>query len=201
MSKRQVALLAFVLAGIFGLGIVLGFLIPRLAGSSSAPRVYNTATMLQEVQTLSHLVTVKYVMEKIVILEDPPQNTIRRFLPDATHVILLAHGIVNAGLDLGKLKPGDLEVSGKNITIRLPPAQIMDAYLDDKQTQIVERNTGFMRSFNKDLEQSARQNAVEDIRRAARSGGILKDADERARAQLTSFFRQMGFEKVEFRPR
>ena len=41
----------------------------------------------------------------------------------------------------------------------------------------------------------------EDIRRAARNGGILKDADERARAQLTSFFRQMGFEKIEFRAR
>jgi hypothetical protein len=55
-----------------------------------------------------------------------------------------------------------------------------------------------LRSFNKDLEQTARQNAVDDIRRAARSGGILKDAEERARAMLTHLFRQLGFEEVEF---
>jgi len=62
----------------------------------------------------------------------------------------------------------------------------------------VERNTGFLRAFNKDLEQTARQNAVEDIRRAARTGGILKEADERARAQLKHLFQQLGLE-VEFR--
>jgi hypothetical protein len=38
-----------------------------------------------------------------------------------------------------------------------------------------------LRSFDKDLEQNARKQAVEDINRAARNGGILKDADERAR--------------------
>jgi hypothetical protein len=54
--------------------------------------------------------------------------------------------------------------------------------------------------FDKDLEQAARQNAVADIRRAARTAGILKDADERAAAQLRSLFLQMGFEQVEFRP-
>src|SRR5437762_2487316 len=73
-----------------------------------------------------------------------------------------------------------------------------DAELDDHLTQVVERNTGFLRSFNKDLEQTARQNAIDDIRRAARSSGILKDAEERARAQLTHLCRQLGFEDVEF---
>ena len=53
-------------------------------------------------------------------------------------------------------------------------------------------------SINKDLEQTARLNAVEDIRRAARSSGILKDADDRARAQLKNFFQQLGLE-VEFK--
>jgi len=34
-------------------------------------------------------------MEKVVIEEDPPQNTIRVFADD-TRVILVAHGIVKA---------------------------------------------------------------------------------------------------------
>lgn len=195
MLKQRLAIIVLVLAVIFTIGLVIGVLLPRLVGFRGAPtRVYNTATILQQVQTLSELVTVKYVMEKVVIEEDPPQSTIRRLLPDDTRVILVAHGIVKAGVDLSKMKPGDLRVSGKQVILALPKAQITDAYLDEKQTKIVEHNTSFMRDFNKDLEQTARLNAVEDIRRAARASGILKDADERARAQLKNFFQQMGFE-------
>ncbi len=52
--------------------------------------------------------------------------------------------------------------------------------------------------FDKDLEQTARQSAVNDIRRAAKISGILKDADDRAKAQLKNLFHQMGFTEVEF---
>jgi len=199
MSKTRVVLLGGIaLVLIFGLGLLIGIVLPRMAGFGSAPRTYNTAVLLRQVQTLSQLVTVKYVLEKVVILEDPPQNPVRRLLPDDTRVILVAHGIVKAGVDLGRLKNGDLKLSGKTIEITLPHAQITDAYLDESQTKVIERNTSFLRDFNKDLEQNARQTAVDDIRRAAKNSGILKDADERARAQLKLLFEELGFE-VEFR--
>ena len=197
MFKRLLIIAAIFVAIIFGLW--LATVLPRLTGFNAAPKVYHTATLLRQVQSLSQLVTVKYVMEKIVVLEDPPKGVIEQFLPGESRVILVAHGVVKAGVDLGQLKPGDLQVSGKRIVLTLPLPQITDAYLDDKQTQVVERTTGFLRSFNKDLEQTARQNAVDDIRRAARAGGILKDADERARAQLTNLFGHLGFDQVEFR--
>jgi hypothetical protein len=121
-----------------------------------------------------------------------------------SRVLLLAHGIVKGGIDLSRLEPHDLEVAGKKIILRLPPAQITDAYLDEKQTRVIERKTGGLWPLdnreldNKDLEQTARRQAVDDISRAARTSGILTDAEERARAQLTSFFVQLGFEQVEF---
>ena len=197
--KQRLAIIILVLAVIFTVGLVIGVLLPRLAGFGMARgRVYNTSAIVQQVQTLSELVTVKYVMEKVVIQDDPPQNTIRRFFPDDTRVILVAHGIVKAGVDLSKMQPGDVRLSGKQVTLALPKAQITDAYLDELQTKVVEHNTSYFRDFNKDLEQTARLNAVEDIRRAARTSGILKDADDRARAQLKYFFSQLGFE-VEFK--
>ncbi|MPN51458.1 hypothetical protein SDC9_199104 [bioreactor metagenome] len=64
---------------------------------------------------------------------------------------------------------------------------------------MVERTTGLLRVFDKDLEQTARQQAVDDIRRAARNAGIQKEADKRARLQLEVLFRQMGFTEVEFK--
>jgi len=71
-------------------------------------------------------------------------------------------------------------------------------YLDEKQTRVIERATGLLRFFDKDMEQTARQNAVDDMRRSARTTGILKDAEDRGRDQVKILFLQMGFEKVEF---
>ncbi|HMP83506.1 MAG TPA: DUF4230 domain-containing protein, partial [Verrucomicrobiota bacterium] len=154
-------------------------------------RVLDTATILKQVQTVSELVTVKYVLEKVVVLEDVKWY-------GESRVLLVAHGVVKAGIDLGRLQAGDVHVEGQSVTIDLPPAQIIDAYLDEKRTHIVERSTGLLRTFDKNLEQVARQNAVADIRTAARVNGILKDAEERARLQLAVLFHQMGFQQVHF---
>ena len=136
----------------------------------------------------------QYVMEKVVILEDV------KWIAGLgeSRVLLLAHGIVKAGVDLGQLGPNDITVSGNKITVKLPPTKITEAYLDETQTRVIERTTGLLRTFDKDLEQNARVQAVGDIRRGARTSGILKDADQRAQAQLTALFKQLGFEEVTF---
>jgi len=153
---------------------------------------YNTSSIIQQIQTLSELVTVKYVIEKIVILEDTKWYGENR-------VLLLAHGVVKAGIDLREMKPGDLMIEGRKVTIKLPPEKITDAYLDDKKTQVIERTTGIIRQFDKDLEQTARKSAIADIRSAARQNGIIKDAHERAISELRSLFVRMGFQEVEFK--
>jgi len=183
---------------IFVGGIWLGVKIVAFKFNSGL-RQENTVTVVQQVQTLSDLVTVKYVLQKVEIFDSPPPSLLGQFVQGDSRVLLLAQGVVKAGIDLKQLKPEDVTISGKNISIVLPPPQITDAYLDDTQTKIIERTTGFLRSLDKDLEQTTRQNAVDDIRRAARANGILNDANERARLELRSFFQQAGFEQVEFR--
>lgn len=162
------------------------------------PHEENTATVVQQVQALSDLVTVKYVMEKVVIEDAPPDTTLGQFFQGDNRLLLLAHGIVKAGINLKKLQPGDVRVAGKKVFIHLPPAEITDAYLDEKQTKVVDWKRGFMRNFDKDLEHTARQTAVDDIRRAARNAGILNDANERARLELAVFLNRAGYEQVEF---
>jgi hypothetical protein len=183
--------LAFLLIGIY-----LGVTFSRWRGSGL--RVENTTSVVQQVQTLSDLVTVKYVMQKVEIVDSPPDSTLGKFVQGDSRVLLLAQGIVKAGIDLKKIQPGDVSVSGKKISIKLPPPQITDAYLDDSQTKVIERTTGFLRSLDKDLEQETRQNAVGDIRRAAQANGILNDANERAKLELAMFLHNAGFEQVEF---
>lgn len=194
-SKRATTVL---LAIFFGLGVLCGLKVSWWWSPNSPARLYNTVAILQQVKTLSELVTVQYVIEKMEGLEVPSEHLVGQLIGSENRLLLLAHGTVKAGIDLGKLKPEDLIVDGKIIFITLPRAQITDAYLDEKLTQVIDRKTGLLAPSDKNLEQTVRQNAVEDIRRAAREGGILKAADERARAQLRALLLQIGFEKVQF---
>jgi len=194
MLKTRLVNAAFFLAIVAGLLVlfVLGSQLHRL--TSRPPQLANTPVILQQVQTLSNLITVKYVMEKVVDLPDVKWYGENR-------VLMIAHGIVLGGINLGEMKEGDIEVSGKKVIMKLPPARApLDlTFLNDRQTKVIERTTGLLRSFDKDLEQTARQLDVLDVNRAAREAGILKDAEDRAKLQLKAFLLQLGFQEVEFK--
>jgi Protein of unknown function (DUF4230) len=190
MKRLPIVLTSVLFVALCVASVWMGISLVRML-KGAGPVQRSTSTILQQVQAVSQLITVKYVMEKVVVLEDAKWYGENR-------VLLVAHGIVKAGVDLGKLKAGDVDVAGEKITLRIPRPQIMDCFLDEKKTYVIERSTGLLRSFDKDLEQTARQNAVDDIQRAARVGGILNDANERARWQLMFLFQQMGFKQVEF---
>jgi hypothetical protein len=188
---RQIFFTAAVLI-IFAAGGWLGFVISHWFSPGSGLREEKTATVVEQVQTLSDLVTVKFVLEKVVILDDVKWY-------GQSRVLLLAHGIVKAGINLKRITTNDVSITDKKIVIQLPPPQITDAYLDDSRSQVIDHDTGLMRVFDKDLEQAARANAVDDIRRAARMDGILDEAGKRTRLELELFLRTAGFDQVVFR--
>ncbi len=194
MLRTRLVNVLMVLGIIVGLVVMSWLVLPKLWQLRGGPRISSTPSIITQVQSLSQLITVKYVMEKVIIYEDA------RWFGD-NRVLMVAHGVVLAGIDLKEIKPGDIQVSNKKISIKLPPARapIIYTYLDDKHTQVIERTTGLLRTFDKDMEQTARQQAVLDLNLAAREAGILKDADERAKDQLSNLFHLMGYEDVEFR--
>jgi hypothetical protein len=188
--KTRLIIVGLVLAIATGVALFIALLFIRPPGIGAAPRIQSTATIIQQVQTLAELVTVKYVLEKVVILDDIKWYGENR-------VLLVAHGIVKAGVDLQEIKPEDVRVEDKKIVLKLPRARITDVYLDDQKTRVVDRATGLFRAFDKDLEQNARRQAIDELRIAARSNRIYEDAEERARLQLANLFHQLGYQ-VEF---
>lgn len=184
--------MALVAAILLTLGVVVGVFVPALDALRPSPRIAGTDAILKQVQNLSQWVTVKYVIEKVVILEDAKWYGENR-------VLLLAHGVVKGGVDLSRLKADDIQVSGKQIALRIPQATVTDVYLDEQKTRVIERTTGLLRTFDINQEQNARRQAVDDLRRAARNSGIYDEANERARAHLKSLLSWMGFEQVTFK--
>lgn len=197
MNKRLVFGMSAGVAIVFVMGLTVGYVAPRFWSLFGSGPGFNSANLVKQVQTVSELATVKYVIEKVVILEDV------KWIPywGESRVLMLAHGVVKGGIDLSKLREEDLDIKGKHITVRLPPARVIEAYLDDRQTRIIERSTGFLRTFDKNLEQTARAQAVKEIKAAAYDNGINKEAELRAKAQIAALFHSAGFEVVEFKPR
>ncbi len=180
--------LGIIALGFIGLGV--GFLVGRLGRGDSRPGLASTATVVTEIQSLAQLVTVKFVLEKVIRLDDVKWYGQNRLL-------MLAHGVAKAGVDLRKLRPEDVSVHEGSLKVVLPKPQIFDVYLDEQQTEVIERSTGVLRSFDQEMEQEARRQAVDEIRRAARAAGILQEAEDRARSQLVALGRASGFSGVE----
>ena len=189
--KVRIWMLAVITVLLLVCGVLLGLGLARLTGLIPKSPYLNTSTVIRQVQALSELVTIKYVLEKVIVFEDAKWYGENR-------VILIANGVVKAGIDLNKLTPLDIQINEGTIHIKLPQEQITDVYLDERKTQVLEHSTGLLRLFDKDLQQNIRQKAVEDLRRAARLDGILADARTRAEVQLKQLLLQSGFTTVIF---
>lgn len=188
-------------AAAFLVGLIVALVIAlAVVRRGAAPKFATTPSVIVQIQSLSELVTVKYVIEKVMFVEAAKTTTLDQLLPGRDDKLtLLAHGIVKAGVDLSRLRPEDVEAAGATIRITVPRAALTDQYLDEKATQVLDRQTGLLRAYDKQLEQQARQEALNEIVRAARVNGILREADERAQQQLKTFLKSLGYQEVEVR--
>jgi hypothetical protein len=151
-------------------------------------------TVVRQIQQLQRLETVRYTMDKIIGGgKDNP------YLPQflvGDRLLLLVHGEVIAGVDLSKVKPGDITVTGRNVTIHLPPAEIFTARVDNAQTRVYSRDTGLFSSADPNLETQVRQEGERQLQLSALQDGILKTADQNARHTLTGMLQGLGFSQV-----
>lgn len=114
-------------------------------------------------------------------------------------ITFLAEGDVIAGIDMARLTPEDVwKSSDGTINLRLPPAEVLVARVDNQKSRVLTRDTGMLRRRDVDLETRARQHAEENIRKEAVSKGILTIAAQTGEKKLAGFLNTLGFEKVRF---
>lgn len=151
-------------------------------------------TIVRQVRTLSRLETIEYSLEKVITAESG-QGPFGFLFGD--RLLLVAHGSVVAGVDLGKMNPEDVQVNDLGqVTITLPSAEVFAATLDNHQTYVYSRNTGLLTKGNVELETEARKAAEDEIRKAAIDDGILSQADRNAQAFMQTFLGSLGFSQV-----
>jgi hypothetical protein len=204
-SRRRFAL------GTFVFGAALGFLLLAalshfaqtglwnqfagyITGRSTAIEL-SSPSVVEKIRQLSRLETVVYSLDKIV-----GGGRQSAYLPDflvGDKLLLIAHGEVIAGVDLGQLKPGDVSLSGDGVEVRLPAPQVLTTRIDNGQTRIYSRTTGLLVAPDANLESEVRLAAEQQITQAALSDGILDKARQNARSSVTALLYGLGFHKVD----
>jgi len=199
---RGILLGAAIALAVVGLAVWLwtgmGFLqlIGLFRGGTTVINV-NQPTVVRQIQQLQRLETVSYTMDKIISGE---RNNayLPKFLA-GDRLLLVVHGDVIAGVDLGKVQPADVSVRGRTISLRIPAAEIFTTRIDNTRTRVYSRDTGLFSIADPNLESEVREEAERQLQQAALQDGVLKTADQNARTTLSRMLTGLGFEQVEFR--
>ena len=177
--------------------IVLLALLAMLSGVLFGPRLrqmlglenLDSPAVITEIQRLSQLITVRYSIQRVVAIKERKQPLGEESL------LLMVQGEVQAGVDLAHFDSANIHFSAPHkVTVLLPPAQIVNVFLDEKNTKIWDRHITWWTpwvDYDPDLEHQARLQALADMRSAALSMGILQQAQKNAELAVHDFLQAL----------
>ena len=146
-----------------------------------------------EIKNIGLLSTSEYTVGKIIKLTDDGEW----YAVGDRKILMSCKAKIKAGVDLKKLREGDITVSGNTITILLPPAEMTSFVMEPKLTHTeMESVSGLRDRFSQIEKNSYMRQAENAIKRDMNETKILNDAENNAAMFLEDFYEQMGFEKV-----
>jgi len=173
------------------------------AMAPQTPTIVVRPPAINQVRALADLTTSSLLMSTIV---EANQARVGNIVHEK--LVLLACGRVKAGIDLSKLKDADVKSSpdGVTVTVRMPKAEILDAYLIDDSnqpctTRVYDRTNLILLPATKDLESQAREQAVNAIRETALQSGVLGEAERNAQTVIERVLLLAGYQVVVFEQR
>lgn len=177
-------------------GVGLLHLMGMVRGGRTVVNV-DQPTVVRQIQQLQRLESVSYTLDKIISGEHETPYLPKFLVGD--RLLLVVHGEVIAGVNLGTLQPGDVAVQGSDISIRMPQAEVFSTRIDNAKTRVYSRDTGLFTSPDPNLESEVREEAERQLRQAALQDGILKAADQNARTTISGMLKGLGFSQVQIR--
>jgi hypothetical protein len=114
-------------------------------------------------------------------------------------MVFVASGQVIAGIDLGQLQEGDVEVVDiDTVKIKLPESQIFTVALNNDDSQVVTVQYGIFASMDPQLETVVRQYAQDDFEVTAKTSDVLTIAKLNGESFITDFLKRFGFTDIQF---
>ena len=183
-----------ILLTLLGIGVVFVGLLYVV--NYFAPPVPRISTVITEMRELGRLETAEFTMQSIVN-SDTYQGNILQDALFGDKILLVAHGVVVAGIDLSNIAEKDVKISGTSLKITLPAPILFSTTLDEGKTHVYDRKTGYLTPGETNLESDAQDQALESIRQSACDGAILEKARTSAKDRITQLYQLAGFTSVE----
>jgi hypothetical protein len=182
---------------LLGMLLLLGPLVwlQRVLTGPGARPVVTESTVVRNIRQLQRLESVVYTLDQVITGEK--KNPVFPPLIAGDRLLLIVHGEVTAGVDFSGLRAEDVSIQGKTIRLKIRPAEVLSTRIDNQKTRVYSRDTGLFSVPDPNLETELRRQAEAQLTQAALDDGILKIADQNARASIMTLLRSVGFEQVE----
>jgi hypothetical protein len=196
------SLTLIILGGVLGVGKMANNLLQGITQifdhEITPPQINNPHLIVKQVQAVSELTTIKFVMDAIV-----PTSSSRKLgniVIGETNLLYVARGEVNAGLNLSKMTATDIVIDGDKLKITLPAPEILDEKIDVNQSQVYNYDRGFLNlgpDVAPELQTQAQRQTLIKIKETACQQKILDQANEKAVILISQLMQTAGYQKVE----
>lgn len=201
-SKKPASFwLSLVLLGLIS-AMIFGFLQYQKANKPKIETLSRDG-VISKIQTLNRLQTVAYHVDTVI--QSHKEGSWQKLWTDEQKGLFVAHGRVQAGIDLNQLKPENVQVTPltpeqlqakangdtsikQTVTITLPPAQVFETYLDNIEVYDIE--TGLFGAMPTDpaIFSQAQSVGKQQVLATACKSDMLKLATDNAQKQIQSLF-------------
>lgn len=165
--------------------------------------IANTPLVITQVKNIAQLQAVQLYAEIVVdstvfTRADIAKNALKSLgipilpFPETKSLVLIVSGKVIAGIDLKKLTPGNFFVEEDSVSIRLPPAEILDVVTNPSDFETFAEKGKWSDEEIRLVKLSARR----QLEQEAADQHLLKKANERSRMVIQEFLRLAGFTKI-----
>lgn len=144
-------------------------------------------------QQMNDLATVEYVVTKIIKAND---NKTWYKIGDRK-ILMSCKATLTAGIDLAAIKPEQVNIDGKHITLTLPHSKIVAVNI--KPEDIVEEYQAvniLRQSFTSEERNALAIQAGDQIKASIGELGILPTAETNAALFVNNFLRRLGYETI-----
>lgn len=189
-ALKGAAMLAVTGLGLVGGASLLGF--NQYPWSNSTDRT----VLLQSIKDVSQLQSSIGTFQ--LILDTGDDNAALPDIISGRRTLFLAHGTVDAHVDLSGLTDGDLSLSpdGKSATLRLPEPVLEKANLDHEASKVYRSDRGVLDRiadvFGTPEQTAIYSRAETEIAAAAEKSDLRERASASAQATLTGIFKSAG---------
>lgn len=187
--------MSIIVALLLVLSVVLNVLLLTRKKNPAARKKSVRSAILQGIQNVNELATVRERFQSIVSFSDGKQMPFLGFcLPGTTRKFIMRYaGVIVCGNDLSKLDISE-RFAVNRVRVVVPRSRILDIYADVQSFEVYDQQAGLFTSIRLEDQNREVTADLEEMRQNALKSGILSQADENTRRILTSIVATTGME-------